>query len=272
MFNRISAVASITFWEGIRNRSVYGVFLFALMIFGFNTSVAGFFMRDVGKVAVDINLAAITFAGLLLVFFVGLNLISKDIDRKTVQIVLSKPISRTEYIFGKFLGIQFFLLISLTLLFMMSIATISLLNNIYANYFLSFKWLNYIVANFFIFVKLGVVNAVMILFSSLTTNSFIALIFSVSVYIVGESIEDVVFFIKNIQKFEGSLVTPFLIKIINIISYLVPNLTLFDYKLEASHGLPLMFLPMLSSVGYGLIYILIVLFVGSMVFQKREFF
>lgn len=271
MRNNCLALATITFWEGIRNRSVYGVVLFSLLIFGFNIAVADFFMRDVGKVTVDINLAALMLAGLLLVFFVGLNLMAKDIDRKTIQVVLSKPISRGEYVFGKFLGIQMLMAVSLMVLFGMSCGTISFLKIIYKNYFFDFIWINYFLASIFILVKLGVVSAITVFFSSVTTNSFIALIFSISIYIVGESIEDVVFYLKTASAVKELAISPFLSRLMDVLSYVVPNFSVFDYKTEASHGLVIGFERAISSLGYGFIYITIFLFLTSMVFQRREF-
>ena len=108
----VISLAIITFKEGIRNRALFGIGLLALFVLGLNLAVAGFFMRDIGKVTVDMNISALSFAGLLLIFFVGVNLMAKDIDRKTIHLVLSKPISRRQYIFGKFFGIQFFVFVS----------------------------------------------------------------------------------------------------------------------------------------------------------------
>jgi hypothetical protein len=59
----VLALATITFKEGIRNRSLFGIALLSLFLFGLNISVAGFFMRDIGKVTVDMNLSALTVAG-----------------------------------------------------------------------------------------------------------------------------------------------------------------------------------------------------------------
>ena len=95
----------------------------------------------------------LTAAGLLLVFFVGVNLMAKDIDRKTIHIVLSKPISRSQYIWGKFLGISFFLTLCLGVLICVSSLTIFLLLSLYPNYFQGYSWFTFYVACFFVMVK-----------------------------------------------------------------------------------------------------------------------
>lgn len=269
--SKIFAMATITFWEGIRNRSVYGIGLFALFIFGLNIAVAGFFMRDVGKVTVDMNLSALSFAGLLLVFFVGLNLLTKDIDKKTIQLVLSKPISREGYIFGKFLGIFFFVVVSLGLLIALSSGTILLLKSIYPNYFLHFSWSAIFLACAFILLKLGVVVAVVLLFGAVTSNAFIALIFSVGIYVVGETIEDVLFYLRSSLAAGDLAASGPLRMVIDGVSYLVPNLAVFDFKVEAAYGIAVGGERIAYACGYGLLYIVLLLLAASLIFRRREF-
>jgi ABC-type transport system involved in multi-copper enzyme maturation permease subunit len=268
---RVMALSVITFWEGIRNRSVFGIVLFALFILGLNVAVAGFFMRQVGKVTVDMNLSALSLAGILLVLFVGLNLIAKDIDRKTIQLVLSKPISRSEYILGKFLGIQMFVLASLLVLLAFSCATVLLLLTIYPDYFSGFSWTIFSVAVFFTYVKLSVLTAIVVLFSTITTSSFITLIFSTCIYIVGATIEDVIFYLQSSFAAEGLAISGPLLKLINIVAYIIPNFAVFDFKIEAAHGLPIGLDRVIFSLGYGALYIILVLLAASLIFRRREF-
>ena len=195
--SRILALAIITFREGIRNRSAFGILLFSLFILGLNISVAGFFMRDIGKVSADMNLSALNFAGLLLVLFVGINLIAKDIDKKTIHLVLSKPLSRVEYIWGKYIGIQMFISFSLFFLIVISTGTMFFLKSQYPDYFSPFSWGVFWTACFFILIKLSVLSSIVVFFSSVTTNSFITLIFSVCAYLVGVSIEEVFFYLRS---------------------------------------------------------------------------
>ncbi len=99
-------IALITFKEGTRNRAFYGISLIAFLMMGAAFFISGMVMRDVGKVAVDMALSTVSFAGLLLVLFVGIDLMAKDLDKRTIYMVLARPISRQQYIVGKFLGIS----------------------------------------------------------------------------------------------------------------------------------------------------------------------
>lgn len=267
----VLSLAMITFKEGIRNRSLFGIVLLALFLFGLNIAVAGFFMRDIGKVTVDMNLSALSFAGLLLVFFVGVNLMAKDIDRKTIHLVLSKSISRGQYIWGKYLGIQFFVSVSLSLLFVCSCLTVGLLLNLYPGYFVGFSWLNFSIACFFVLVKFSVLTAIVIFFSSLTSSSLITLIFSLSSYVTGVTIEEVVFYLKSDFAAQEKYISESLTIFIDVISYILPNFSVFDFTLEAAHGLSIEGARLALSLGYGATYISILLMLASFIFSRREF-
>lgn len=269
--NNILSLANITFKEGIRNRSLLGILLLALFLFGLNITVAGFFMRDIGKVTVDMNLAALSLAGLLLVFFVGVNLMAKDIDRKTIHLVLSKPISRSQYIWGKYLGIQFFVSVSLLLLLVFSSMTIGLVLYLYPEFFIGFSWLNFFIACFFVLIKLSVLSAIVVFFSSITTSSLITLIFSLSSYVAGVTIDEVVFYIKSEMALQEKVISESLKSFIDIISYILPNLTVFDFTLEAAHGLAIDGYRVFLSLAYGAVYVFIMLLLASFIFSRREF-
>ncbi|WP_321370692.1 ABC transporter permease [uncultured Desulfuromusa sp.] len=271
MMKSVFALSLITFKEGIRNRALFGIVLLALFLFGLNISVAGFFMRDIGKVTVDMNLSALTFAGLLLVFFVGVNLMAKDIDRKTIHLVLSKPVSRTQYIFGKYLGIVLFVGVSLLLLLILSSLTILLLLFLYPNYFIGFSWPIFYTACFFILIKFSVLSAIIVFFSAITSSSLITLIFSLSSYVAGVTIEEVVFYLRTELAAQEKIVSESLKNFVEFISYLVPNFSAFDFTLEAAHGLAITGNRLVFSLSYGGVYTVILLLFASLIFKRREF-
>ena len=110
--NRIWALAILTFKEGIRDRALHGITIIGLMMLLATLVITDIFGYEIGKVMVDLNLSTIAFAGLLLTFFVNINLMAKDIDKRTIHCVLSKPISRNEYILGKYFGLIFLVFVA----------------------------------------------------------------------------------------------------------------------------------------------------------------
>ncbi len=267
----VMALAIITFKEGIRNRSLFGIALVSLFLFGLNISVAGFFMRDVGKVTIDMNLAALSCAGLLLVFFVAVNLMAKDIDRKTIHLVFSKPISRAQYIVGKYLGIVFFVTACLSFLVIISTFTVGLLLTMYPDYFIGFSWGLFYLACFFNLIKFSVLSAIVVFFSTISSGSLITLIFSISSYVVGVTIEEVVFYVKSAAAAQEKIISETLKLFLKVFSYVIPNFSVFDFTLEAAHGLPVSIERISISLGYSLTYIIVLLILSSYVFSHREF-
>ncbi|MCA1796771.1 MAG: hypothetical protein LC645_04360 [Geobacteraceae bacterium] len=247
MLKRVGALALVTCKEGIRDRSLFGILLFALFVLGLNVAVAGFFMRDLGKVTVDMNLAALSFAGLLL------------------------PFSRGEYIYGKYLGLVLLVVCTLALLLVFSTTTVAGVNAMYPKYFGGFTWSVYFWAVAFIGVQLALLCAIVVFFSAITTSSFITLIFSVATYLVGVSIEEVLFYLKS-QAAAGEVAASETLRaVLEVVAWLVPNFAAFDLKTEAAHGLALEPMRLLTSAGYGLGYVLILLWLATLIFRRREF-
>jgi len=267
----VLAVSRVTLMEGLRNRALYGIFILALLVMGVNVMLAGFFMQDIGKVAVDLNLSALSFCGLLLVFFVSINLLAKDIDRKTVHVVLTQPLSRTSYIAGKFLGLCAVLLCAELLLMVLASGTVAVLRGLYGQYFLEFSWFAFSQGAFFVLLKLWLLCAFVVLFSTLTSSSFVALIFSVSVYVIGESIEEVVFYLKSSAGFDFLPLPEFFIVIVDWLSYVIPNLSVFDVAQQAAHGQSLTGAAFWFPIVYALVYSVALLFLASAIFARREF-
>lgn len=263
-------IALLTFKEGIRNRTLYGILLIAFLLLGANLIFSEMFMRDIGKVAVDMALSTISFIGLLQVLFVGINLMAKDLDKRTIYMVLSRPISRSQYIFGKFIGSLF--LIVTTVLFLSVFGAISVLIVKIAEpaYFPGFSWQLDLLAVLFIMLSLITLSAISFLFASFTTSSFTTLILTVLAYIIGQSMSDVKALVDAPQT-AGLTISPLTIKLVHAAYYLFPNLSLFDIKTLAAHGIPIPPSYIAWTILYGIVYISLAVGVAALIFRKKEF-
>ncbi|OQY16937.1 MAG: hypothetical protein B6I36_09615 [Desulfobacteraceae bacterium 4572_35.1] len=262
-------IAKITFLEGFRSQVLYGIFLFALFVMVMSIVFSNFFMQDIGKVAVDFNLSAISFAGLLICLSVSINLISKDLDKKTIHFVLSKPISRTSYVFGKFFGISLIVLFAYLILTVLSGLVLMYLKYDSAQYFGMFSWAAYLQAIYFDLLKISLLNGIIILFSTVTTSSFLTMLLSISIYVVGQTISAVVGFIQ-LQTTDTGFATCTQ-KIIDVVKYLVPNFSAFDFKVISAHGMLVTPGEFFSFTAYGLCYLLLVLLAAAGIFSRKEF-
>lgn len=264
-------IALITFKEGIRNRAIYGITLVALLLFGATALVATMIPREVGKVSVDMALSTISFTGLLVVLFVGINLMAKDLDKRTIYTVLSRPISRSQYIVGKFLGMTLLIMVTMCILSVLAISAIVMLKTIHADYFTRFSWQAIILADGLTMLMLIVLSAVSFLFASFTSSSFITLILTIITYIIGQSLSGVKALLESPAQDSGLSVSPVTLYIVKAAYYLFPNLSLFDIKLQAAHALAVSSSFILWTVLYGLVYIAISITLAAIIFRKKEF-
>ena len=263
-------IALITFKEGIRNRALYGITLLALLLLIANFLISGLFMQEIGKVAVDIALSAVSLSGLLLVLFVGINLMAKDLDKKTIYMVLSRPISRSQYIVGKFLGMALLIIITMVFLSMCAMLSIQLIKMAYPTYFQRFSWPMVLLALSFSTLTMILLSALAFLFASFTSTSFITLVLTVIAYIIGQSLSDVKALVEAPQVV-GIQVSAITVKLVQIAYYLFPNLSIFDIKTHAAHALPLSLSYIFWTVIYGLVYTALAVTGAAVIFRRREF-
>ncbi len=268
---RIYQLALLTFKEGIKERALYGISIIALVMLLATIIFTGLFGHELGKVIVDLTLSTIAFAGLLLTFFVNINLIAKDIDKRTIYCVLSKPISRTEYILGKYAGLMLIVFFALTFLTIFSTGVIYLVKSMNEAYFFKdFSWTCYFQAYLYELLMFCILNGIIIFYSSITTSSFITLLLSVATYITGQTIEEVLEFFKN-EAAANQIVSGANKVMVEIAQYIFPNLSAFDIKVLASHGKLLPFSHTSALIGYSIVYTAILLFAASLIFNRREF-
>ncbi len=263
-------IAVITFKEGIRNRALYGISLFALLLLGANFLIAGMIPRDIGKVAVDMALSTVSFTGLLLVLFIGINLIAKDLDKRTIYMVLSRPISRPQYIIGKFIGMLLLIITTVFFLSIFAVLSILTLKSAYPAYFEKFSWMSVLLSIFFITLTLILLSAVSFLFSSFTSTSFITSILTVITYVIGQSLTDVKALVEAPQTV-GIQVSPITVKLVQGAYYVFPNLSLFDIKTQAAHGLFVSTGYIVWTAMYGIVYVCLSITLAALFFRKKEF-
>jgi len=265
----VLSLAYITFVEGIRSRALFGIFIMALLMFAVTVTLTNLFMRDIVKVAVDLSLATISFSGLLMVIFIGNSLLSKDIDKRTIYMVISRPLSRGQYIWGKFFGIFLLVIAAVIFLGILSSLPVYFAGLSYENPESVFKWSIYFYAIVLIAMKLALIASVTIFFSSFTSTSFISLMLTIAAYIIGTSTETVKGFLD--AKTQVIEISPLMGYVINGVYYLFPNLATFDIKLQASHGLALPEGYILWAMVYWFFYVGLMVSAAALIMGRREF-
>lgn len=259
-------LSGITVKEGLRNRVMIGVLFFAVLMCSLNFIITTSFTRDLGKVAVDVGLATVSVSGLAIIFFLGMPLLSKDLDKLTIYMVLSRPISRSSYILGKYCGLSILVLISELVLSVLTGLTVLIIMTMNPNYIPElFSWKIFIYAVLLSGMSLCVMASLALFFTCISSSAFIAFVLTAGTYVVGQNVE----LIRTIMK-QSHSESGLMSLLMNISSWVFPNLAAFDRKTVAAYGLNLGLKEVLITGTYGVSYILCVLFITILVFNKRE--
>lgn len=266
---KLVAISLISLKEGLRNRVLYGIVLLALCMMVFAILISGFYMRDISKVMLDLCLSTVNVGGLLVPFFLAIHLLARDIERRTVFTILSRPISRGEYLLGKFSGLFLLTGAIMALLTVFTLLTIWGGKMVYASHFFtSFSLLSVLLSAWLSFCGIMMLNSLVVLWCSMTTSSFLATLLTISSYLIGQSADDIINFIKT----EGSeLQISATVKMtVELVQYLFPNLAAFDYKMQAARGAAIPLNEVITLTGYSFAYQAVALIVAIAFFRRRE--
>jgi ABC-type transport system involved in multi-copper enzyme maturation permease subunit len=255
-FSRILAIALNVFWEVMRERVLYLIALFALFLVGSVRLLREFALGTEYKIITDLGIAGIGMLGLVVAIFVGTGLINKEIEKRTVLVLLAKPISRADLIVGKYLGLSGVLAV---VIFFTSLIYLGFLSLNQVSYPLG----SMVVAIFFIFLELSLLTAVAIAFG-VFTSSLLATLLTVGVYIMGHLSPDI---IKAGELSEN----PALESFTKNLYLILPDLTRLDFKNTAVYGILPELSTLLFNAVYAVIYIVLLLAIANLIFRQKEF-
>ena len=252
---KIRAIAFNTFKEAIRDRVLFLLLFFAAVCIIFSRVLALLTVGDRVKIITDVGLASISIFGALMAILMGTGLVYKEIDKRTIYTLLSKPIHRYQFLLGKYFGLI------LTLFVMLVLMTLIFLVLIYLHSF-RIEWVLFL-AILFIFFELCLVTAVAMLFSCFSTP-ILSTLFSLSFYLIGHVSWGLETLIKKIQS--GTAKT-----LAQILYIFLPDLENFNFKTEIVHNLSIPPEALFYSILYGLFYTVFILALAMLVFRRRDF-
>ena len=264
MMQRILVIAGNTFRETVRDKILYNLILFALIMIFSSLAIGQLTLGNEDKVILNLGLAAISVFGTMIAIFIGTGLVYKEIEKRTVYALLSKPVRRSELIVGKYFGLVFTLLVSL--LIMTAGLELALL---YAGGAEPWSYVRLLPAVFMIFLSLCLVTALALFFSTFTTP-VLSVLFTLFLWIIGHFGND----LKNFGELTKSTATEWLT---NVLYYIIPNFSNFQmldgrYVLQAE-GYSQTANPWAFAgiVFYCVVYAAMVLSFGIVIFRRRDF-
>lgn len=250
-------VATNTFREAVRDRVLYNLVFFALLMMGAAILVGQISIGIEQSVIVSLGLTAISVIGIFIAAFIGVGLVSKEMDKRTLYALLAKPVQRWQFLLGKYGG----------LVVTLAVNTAAMAVGLYVALWLvkhpleKSDWY-VLVAVYLIWLKLALIVALAMLFSCFTTP-FLAILFTAGIYIAGLYAED----LRTMQAMD---LTPTTMKFLRGISYALPNFENFNVMGAVAHSRGIPATLVWQDTAYAILYAAIVLAGSAMIFARRN--
>jgi ABC-type transport system involved in multi-copper enzyme maturation permease subunit len=267
---RIALVAWHVFKEHVRDRVLYAIAGFALLLVAASILLGQLTAGEDVKIIKDLGLAVIEGAGLLMTIFLGVGLVSREIDRRSIISLLAKPLPRWQFIVGKYLGLVLTIVVNVAA---MTAALLVMLK------YLDWRALpveraawdavaadpHLLLAALMIAIELALLTAVALFFSAFSSSALLSLAFTIGIYVTGV-------FSLDLRRFGDIVEAPSLVsRVVAVIGWIVPAFSAFDIKAQVVHGLPVPASYLLLTTCYGVVYAAAVVVAAIVVFSRREF-
>jgi Cu-processing system permease protein len=254
---RIIPIAFNTYREAVRDRVLYNLVVFALLIVGSALLVGQISIEVERIVLINMGLTAISIFGVVIAIFIGISLVWKEIERRTIYTVLAHPVRRWEFLFGKFMGLFGTLTFNAVL---MAIGFFAAL--IYLSHGLSRADVYILVAVYFIVLQLMMMTALAMLFSTYS-SPLLSSIFAFAIFAIGTFSED-------LHTFAAAAHGPVKV-LMTAVSYMVPNFSSLNVILQVAHGIPVDPGLVVHNTLYAITYTAVVLACAAAIFENRNF-
>ena len=248
-------VAQNTFRETVRDKILYNLVFFALLLIGASVLLGTLTIGEQARIINDVGLAAINLVGIIIAIFVGIGLVTKEIDRRTIYTILARPITRTQFVLGKYCGLVFIGGLNIAIMFAMFLSTIWLSGNVVAGALFQAVEL--------MLVEVLLVTAIAMFFSTFSSPTLSA-IMTLGFYVIGHLTGD----LKGIA---ARTKNPLTESIMTVLYYVCPNLEWLNIKGQAASGVPVSVEYQVAATAYGLLYAGLLLFGACRIFERRDF-
>lgn len=249
------AIALNTFREARRDRAQWILLLYAVVVIGGASVLTPLAMGEGYRVTRDLGLAALSIIGLVLIILVGSGLVHKELDRRTVLTVLAKPVRRTEFLLGKYLGLMAMVTLIFVGMVLLLAAVLLVMEHRIEPAVLC--------AAGFTYAEMAVMTAVVVAFSAFVSPA-LAGIFTLAVAVMGH-------FAGDLLRFADTAGNPVLAWLSRGVYVVLPHLDSFNWRAEAAYGVLPDPAQAVRIAVYALLYAGSLLALGSGIFTQREF-
>lgn len=255
---KLFAIAWNTFRETIRDKIMIGVLLFATLIIVSSIATVQFTVGQWMRLTTDVGLGAIAVIGIAISIFLGISLVSKEIERKTVYTIVSKPVRRSQFVLGKYLGLLLTLFVNTVLMLAVLLATLAFVSRNEAN-----PYLGIVQAWIMMMFEFALVTAIAVFFSTFSTPTLSAM-FTAALWIIGHLVSDMRYWaLKSQDELTRTLV--------DVVYYILPNLEILNVRNRVTYFIEIRWSEVLWTASYAAMYTAFILAAAVIVFSKRDF-
>jgi ABC-type transport system involved in multi-copper enzyme maturation permease subunit len=261
-------IAMNGFRESVRDKVLYNLVAFAILLMGTSYLLGQLTAGQDLKIMKDLGLSAMSIFGLFMAVFIGIGLVSKEVERRSIYNLMGKPIRRYEVVLGKYAGLVLTLTVNVAIMtaaLYLVLAYVGWGENESARAAREAPTLDpaLLKAVMLILVQLMVVTAIATFFSTFSTPILSAAL-TFGFYVAG-------YFSTDLRNFDQVVDSKAVQWIARALYYVLPNLAPFDVTAQVVHGLPVSAGYMAATIGYGLVYIAMLLIGGALIFARRDF-
>lgn len=258
MSSRLTPVLSVafnTYREAVRSKVLYSILFFGLFMILFSAALGELSLYQNERVIKDVGLFSLSLFGNVMAIFLGASFLYKEIERKSIYNIVTKPIHRWQYFVGKFLGLTFTLYLQLLIMTVLLAIVVS----VWAEGFP----VKMLVAASMVGVEVTMMTTIALLFSSFSTP-FLSGFLSLGAFVIGKSA-------SIIQNFAVSAENGILQSLLEFADRIAPALYIFNLSTEVTYDLAIPTQFLVQSTLYGLCYAAIMLVFGCLIFSRRDF-
>ena len=255
--NRMLAIAANTLREALRERLLYNLFVFAAVLTVASLTISRLTLGEQFRIIADVGSSSTQVFGILIAVFLGVALVSREVERRTAYAMLARPVSRPEFVVGKFVG-----LFAITVLNLLAMALVTALVLYRYRAESAFLASGFFAAFGLMLAQFAVAVALAVLFASFTTPT-LAVIFTLSVLAAG-------FLFTEVRPFWLASEQVQMKQLVRVLDFLLPNMGLLDAKEALTYGDPVGLRSFLTRLGYGFCYAGVLVGLAAAIFSRRD--
>ena len=264
----IRTVAVNVFRESVRDRVPYNLVAFAVLLMAASYILGQLTAGQDVKIIKDLGLAATSIFGLFIAIFIGIGLVSKEVERRSVYALLAKPLSRSQFILGKYLGLALTLTVNVAVMTVALYAVLAYMGWVQTPAMKAAAELPAVdpallKAVLLITIELMVVTALALFFSTFSTPLLSAAL-TLGIYIAGR-------FNADLRHLDAIVNARPVVWLARAAYHVLPDFAAFDVKTEVVHGLPVPAGYLAATAGYGVLYIAALVAAATLIFSRRDF-